>query len=104
MNNPVLMTENANTDATTTNAIRTMAVSRPVMPRWSLKPTLDKGFLPLKMFFNCLPPNEDSNVSQPDIFPFEGQVVRKKGVRISGFETRSAVKTGDKDEGLGRQA
>ena len=33
---PVDRTVNANTEATTTNAIRIMAVSSPVTPRWSL--------------------------------------------------------------------
>ena len=37
LKSPVLRTANANTEATTTKAIRTMAVSRPVMPRWSAR-------------------------------------------------------------------
>lgn len=37
LNNPVLRTAKAKTEATTTKAIRTMAVSRPVMPRWSTR-------------------------------------------------------------------
>ena len=35
LSSPVLRTANANTEATTTNAMSTMAVSRPVIPHWS---------------------------------------------------------------------
>jgi len=35
LSKPVLRTAKANTEATTTKAMRTMAVSRPVIPRWS---------------------------------------------------------------------
>jgi hypothetical protein len=36
LSSPVLRTAKANADATTTNAMSTMAVSRPVIPLWSV--------------------------------------------------------------------
>ena len=54
LKSPALRTANANTEATTTKAIRTMAVSRPVMPRlvseeffWDLIRSVYSGHLVL---------------------------------------------------------
>ena len=51
LKNPVLSTANAKTEATTTKAMRTMAVSRPVIPRWLCKKL---SVLIIGLFFNAV--------------------------------------------------